>query len=182
MRNVHWTEGGDDQRTASVDVITANVKSVGELLFCDFAGQRFFHKTHGLFFSTSSTIFLLVVDATLKDEELRRSSHYWASFVKCSVPISGKASVLVIGSRKDLLSHSSLTTAKTILRSLVAYLQTTFGRWFHFSKNVFVLNCRQRRSNEMSLFVQTLREVKTLALEVNNNMHALRVLYSFQCL
>ncbi|XP_065835433.1 uncharacterized protein [Oscarella lobularis] len=165
LRNVHWTEGGDDRRTASVDVTTANIESVGKLVFCDFAGQPFFHKTHGLFFSTSSTIFLLVVDVTLDDEELRKSSHYWASFVKCSVPLSGKAHVLVIGSRKDLLSQSSLKTAITNLQSLLAYLQSTFGRWFNFSKNAFILNCRQRRSFEMSLFLQTLREVKILALQ-----------------
>ena len=167
MRNIDSGEGDDDQRTASVDVTTAKIESVGELVFFDFAGQPFFHKTHGLFFSTSSTIFLLVVDVTLDDKELRRSSHYWASFVKCSVSLSGKGHVLVIGSRKDKLSQSSLKTAETNLTSLVAYLQATFGQWFNFSSTLFVLNCCQRRSNEMSLLRQTLSDVKILALEVN---------------
>ncbi|XP_065835673.1 uncharacterized protein [Oscarella lobularis] len=165
LRDVDWKDGGDDRRTASVDVTKTNVKSMGELVFCDFAGQPFFHKTHGLFFSTSSTIFLLVVDVTLDDEKLRRSSHYWISFVKCSVSLSGKAYVLVIGSRKDLLPQSSLTTAQMRISSLVAYLKSTFGRWFNFSENSFVLNCRQRRSIEISLLWQTLRKVKSNTLK-----------------
>ncbi|XP_065835879.1 uncharacterized protein [Oscarella lobularis] len=164
LRNVHW-EGGDDRRTASVDVTVAKVKSAGELMFCDFAGQPFFHKTHGLFFSASSTAFLFVVNLTIDEEELKRSSHYWASFVKCSVFLVGKAYAVVVGSKKDLLPRSHVGEAEAKLKRLVTYLQTMFGEWFEFVNNGFVLDCRQRSSKELIAFLKTLREVKSLSLK-----------------
>ncbi|XP_065835186.1 death-associated protein kinase 1-like isoform X2 [Oscarella lobularis] len=167
LRNIHWKDGGDDQRTASVDVTVANIKSAGgELVLCDFAGQRFFHKTHGLFFSASSTIFLLVVDLTGGDEDdLRSSSHYWASFIKCSVLLVDKAYVVLIGSKKDLLSKSDVDKSKTKLKRLRGYLQTKFGQWFEFAENEFVLNCRKQSSRNLDSFKKTLSELKLLSLK-----------------
>ena len=156
--------GGDDQRTASVDVTVANIKLAGELVFCDFAGQPFFHKTHGLFFSASSTIFVLVVDLTTDEKELITTSHYWASFVKCSVFLAGKAHFLVIGSKKDQLSD--LDIAQTKLKNLLVHLQATFGQWFEFFGNAFSLNCRERSSKELFEFQQSLSEVKRFTVEV----------------
>ena len=136
-------------------------------MFCDFAGYPFFHQTHGLFFPQSSAIFLLVVDLTCDKESMKRSSHYWASLVKCSsVFHAGKRHSLVIGSRKDFLSQSGLDRAITKLNELVAYLQTTFGQWFEFSGNAFFLNCRERGSKEMSVLRETLRAMKRRALKV----------------
>ena len=170
MRNVNWQEGGDDQRTASVDVTVADTKFAGELVFCDFAGQPFFHKTHGLFFSATSTIFLLVVDLNEDEDEMRRSSHYWASFVKCSVFLAKKAYVVVIGSKRDELSRSNLDSAETKLKNLVRYLQATFGQWFEFVDDVFLLNCREKSSKQLKSFQRILGEVKCRALKVNKRI------------
>ncbi|XP_065835183.1 death-associated protein kinase 1-like isoform X2 [Oscarella lobularis] len=172
LRNVNWQEGGDDQRTASVDVTVADTKFAGELVFCDFAGQPFFHKTHGLFFSATSTIFLLVVDLNEDEDEMRRSSHYWASFVKCSVFLAKKAYVVVIGSKRDELSRSNLDSAETKLKNLVRYLQATFGQWFEFVDDVFLLNCREKSSKQLKSFQRILGEVKCRALKETKDVPA----------
>ena len=115
-------------RTASMAVTTVTVDSAGELVFCDFAGQPFFYKTHGLFFSETTTMFLLVVDLTQSYDELRESSHFILSFAKCSGAFTKKANVLVSGSKKDLLSDWK--SGENQFRRLFRYLQITFGAWF----------------------------------------------------
>ena len=139
-------------------------------MFCDFAGQPFFHKTHGLFFSATSTIFLLVVDLNEDEDKIRRSSHYWASFVKCSVFLDAKAYVVVIGSKRDQLSCPILIEAEAKLKHLVRYLQATFGQWFEFVDDVFLLNCREKSSKQLKSFQRTLGEVKCRALKVLTNL------------
>ena len=163
--NIDWRKGGDDERTASMDVSLANVKFAGELVFCDFAGQSFFHKTHGLFFSESTTAFLLVVDLTKNDDDLQRSSHYFCSYVKCSVVFTEKAYFLVIGSKSDMLS-SRLETLRVRVRHLVTYLRLTFGRWFNFCEDFFVLNCRDRSSRTLNLLRKAIGDVKALVIKV----------------
>ncbi|XP_065835304.1 death-associated protein kinase 1-like isoform X2 [Oscarella lobularis] len=164
LRNINWRKGGDDERTASMEVSVAKVKSAGELVFCDFAGQSFFHKTHGLFFSESTTAFLLVADLTKSDNDLLRSSHYFCSFVKCSVIFTEKAYFLVIGSKSDMLSVR-LETLQIRLRHLVTYLRLTFGRWFIFCEDFFVLNCRDRSSKTLSHLRKNIGLVKALAIK-----------------
>ena len=166
LQDIDWKKGGDDRRTASMEVSKAVIKSVGEIVFCDFAGQHHFHKTHNLFFSEFTTAFLLVVDLTKDYSELEKSSFYFCSFAKCSVGLTEltKAFVIVIGSRKDMLKN--LENGEKKMRQLVASLRQTYGRWFKFYKNSFVLNCRERRSKTLDLLKQALGEVKARVIEV----------------
>ena len=146
----------------------ANIKSAGgELVFCDFAGQRLFHKTHALFFSASSTIFFLVLDLTTSEEELKKSSGYWTSFIKCSVFLLGeKAHVVVIGSKKDLRSPSNVDK-REIVGNVLQYLQANFGQWFNFyDERLFVLNCRNLKSKNLDNLKGALGKLKRRSLEV----------------
>ncbi|XP_065835188.1 death-associated protein kinase 1-like isoform X2 [Oscarella lobularis] len=172
LQNIEWQE--DDKRTVSIDITAANVESAGDLIFCDFAGQPLFHKTHGLFFSESSAIFLLVVDLTKTKEELIATGDYWASFVKCSVCLSGQAcNVVVIGSKKDKLRYEALETAKRTMRDLVKHLQITFGKWFKFHDKFFVLNCRERYSGKVTLLRKIIGDTKGLALKTASDVPAI---------
>ncbi|XP_065840990.1 serine/threonine-protein phosphatase 6 regulatory ankyrin repeat subunit B-like isoform X2 [Oscarella lobularis] len=135
-----------DARTAGVDIITATIDSAGELIFCDFAGQPTFHKTHGLFFSEATTIFVLVVDLTMSEEELDKCAFYWLSFVKCSIRMKGKAMLVVVGSRGDQDSGEKLT-------GISNHLRIKFKKWFTLRQH-FVLDCREQESVRL----QKLRE------------------------
>ena len=166
LRNIDWKKESYDRRTVSMEVTKAAIKPAGDIVFCDFAGQPYFHKTHGLFFSDSTTVFLLVVDLTKSSSELQESSFYFCSFVKCSVGLTEqkKAFVIVIGSRKDELQN--LENGEMKLRHLVVNLRKTYCRWFNFFERHFVLNCRQRRSRTLDLLKQAIGKVKTLVIEV----------------
>ena len=150
-----------------MEVTKTAIKSAGEIVFCDFAGQSYFHKTHGLFFSESTTAFLLLVNLTKSNSELQESSFYFCSFVKCSVGLTElkKAFVIVIGSRKDALQN--LENGEIKLRQLVVNLRKTYGRWFIFYEKHFVLNCRKRSSKTLNLLKHAIGKVKTLVIEVN---------------
>ena len=165
LRGIEWKEG-KEERTAGVDITVADVESAGELVFCDFAGQPLFHKTHGLFFSGSSRSFLLVADLSKTKEELKTESEYWMSFLKCGVCLPGQAYVVVIGSKKDELSPVALQRAKKTIKNLVETLQILFGEWFEIYDNPFVLNCRECSSSEASELRKTLGDIKQRALEV----------------
>ena len=166
LRNSDWKKERDDCRTASMEVSKAAIKSAGEVIFCDFAGQPYFHKTHGLFFSESTTVFLLIVDLTKSNSELQESSFYFCSFVKCSVGLTElkKAFVIVVGSRKDKIQN--LDAGEMKLRQLVVNLRKTFHDWLNFYKKHFVLNCRERGSKTLDLLKQAIGEVKALVIEV----------------
>ncbi|XP_065844984.1 death-associated protein kinase 1-like isoform X2 [Oscarella lobularis] len=168
LQNIDWREGGDDVRTASMDVTAATVDSAGELVFCDFAGQPFFYKTHGLFFSETTTMFLLVVDSTQSCDQLRESSHFILSFVKCSGAFTEKANVLVLGSKKDLLSD--LKCGEVRFRRLFRYLKITFGAWFNFQENYFLLNCRDRSSNQLGLLRKAIGVAKEKTIETSSDV------------
>ena len=162
-----------------MEVSKTAIKSVGDAIFCDFAGQPYFHKTHGLFFSESTTVFLLVVDLTKSNSELQESSFYLCAFVKCSVGLTElkKAFLIVIGSRKDELQN--LENGEMKLRELVVNLRQTYGRWFSVHAKSFVLNCRERSSKTLELLKQAIREVKTLVIEVITFLNVGRFLNSF---
>ena len=166
LQNTDWRKGGDNRRTTSMDVSMATIKSSGEVVFCDFAGQPYFHKTHGLFFSESTTAFLLVVDLKKSYSELHESSFYFCSFVKCSVGLTElkKAFVIVTGSRKDELSN--LENGERKLRQLAVNLRQTYGRWLNIYEKYFVLNCRDRKAKSLDLLKQAIAEVKMLVIEV----------------
>ncbi|XP_065830423.1 uncharacterized protein [Oscarella lobularis] len=163
LKNIYWKNGGDDKRTAGMDVSAAKIKSAGDVVFCDFAGQEFFHKTHGLFFSESTTVFLLVVDLTKDENELKTWSHYFCSFVKCSVVLNEKANFVVVGSKRDLLPIA--TVGETKLQQVFTYLRLNFGPWFNFYKRYFVLNCRDRKSSDLDLLREAISEVKALTIK-----------------
>ena len=147
-----------DARTAGVDIITATIDSAGELIFCDFAGQPTFHKTHGLFFSEATTIFVLVVDLTMSEEELDKCAFYWLSFVKCSIRMKGKAMLVAVGSRGDQDSGEKLT-------GISNHLRIKFKKWFTLKQH-FVLDCREQESVRLQKLREYIGSLKQECIKV----------------
>ncbi|XP_065826321.1 uncharacterized protein [Oscarella lobularis] len=146
-------------RTAGVDVVRAIVDGAGEVVFCDFAGQSNFHKTHSLFLSESNTLYLLVVDLTESEQEIRFRSSYWLSLTKCSVGSSSKNNVIIIGSRGDK------TDGRGVMKRLLNSLKAKFGKYFIFSDETFVLDCRVSVSETMQRLREYIGHVKEECIE-----------------
>ena len=148
-------------RTAGVDVVKAMVDGAGEVVFCDFAGQSNFHKTHSLFLSESNTLYLLVVDLTEPEQRMRfRSSSYWLSLIKCSVGSSSKNNVIIIGSRGDK------TDGRDAMKRLLTSLKAKFGKYFIFSDETFVLDCRVSASETMQRLRGHIGQLKAESIKV----------------
>ena len=82
----------EEERTIGINVMTANIPGVGRVSLWDHAGQKQFHKTHGLFFSPSNSFFILLVSLVrgkerrlCSVEELRDELQYWLSFLRSSL-------------------------------------------------------------------------------------------------
>ena len=103
-----------------VEITAVETSYADKIVVVDFAGQPFFHKMHKQLFSSSSTIFLLVVDLTQSEEEHRRLSHYLLSFVKRCVRLPEKACIVVYGSY----------FSRELQKRLVTYLRAEFNQWF----------------------------------------------------
>ena len=146
-----------DLRTAGVDVVTAIVDGAGEVVFCDFAGQPNFHRTHSLFFSRSNSLYLLVVDLTESEPKIYSRLSYWLSLMKCSIKSSSNINVIIIGSRGDK------TDGRDVMKRLLNSLKAKFETYFNFFDQTFILDCRLSRSEAM----QSLRgQLKKKCIEV----------------
>ena len=115
-------------RKIGVEITSVEASYADKIVVVDFAGQPFFHKMHKQLFSSSSTIFLLFVDLSQSEEEQRRLSHYWLSFVKCCVRLPEKACIVLSGGH-----NSYLWVDARELERLVTYLQAQFNQWFVFT-------------------------------------------------
>ena len=161
VSEVHVDESSDPNlRTAGIDIIQATIDEVGELVFCDFAGQPNFHKTHSLFFSGSTTVYLLVVNLEKSEQELFSSSLYWLSLTKCSIGSSNNSCVVLIGSRGDKVD------GRGMLRRLKTSLMSKFEKYFEFSSENFILDCRRSSSPDMHSLRKLIYRLKTIIIEV----------------
>ncbi|XP_065826100.1 uncharacterized protein [Oscarella lobularis] len=143
----------DPDRTACIKFEEANISSAGELVFCDFGGQKDFHKTHSLFFS-SATVFVLVIDLTRPWDEILGSGFYWLSFTKCSLLVSdSKVRLILVGSRGEQVEPK-------LLKRLSCSLRAKFSKWFDISDEQFVLDCRSSRTQAMNSIKDHLSQLK----------------------
>ena len=157
--------GPNDFRTAGIKFHKANISFAGDLLFCDFGGQKNFHKTHSLFFS-SETVLVFVTDLNRSWDDILSSGLYWLSFAKCSLfpcAENRKASLMLVGSHGDEVGPE-------MLRRLAPSLKAKFSEWFHISDEEFVLDCRSPRSQAMNGIRAHLRQLKQQCIEVKFRM------------
>jgi len=151
-----------EERTAGMDIVKAKIDEAGDVVFCDFAGQTNFYKTHSLFFAESTTIYVLVVDLTKGDRELVQSSSFWLSFVKCSVGSSSKYIAVLVGSRGDTRNTFKLEALQTSLSA-------RFCNSFVISEKPFALDCREGKLAEMDRLRSHIYELKRSCIEVQFN-------------
>ena len=99
---------GVDEKTAGIVPHEFESKTYGRVNLYDFAGQREFYGSHAALLQnaiqTSTPIFLLVVDLSESNDDIKSKIFYWLSFLEnqCT-SVSSKPHFLVIGSHVDVL-------------------------------------------------------------------------------
>ena len=99
---------GVDEKTAGIVPHEFESKAYGRVTLYDFAGQKEFYGSHAALLQnaiqTSTPIFLLVVDLSESNDDIKSKIFYWLSFLEnqCT-SVSSKPHFLVIGSHVDVL-------------------------------------------------------------------------------
>ena len=99
---------GVDEKTAGIVPHEFESKTYGRVTLYDFAGQKEFYGSHSALLQnaiqTSTPIFLLVVDLSESNDDIKSKIFYWLSFLEnqCT-SVSSKPHFLVIGSHVDVL-------------------------------------------------------------------------------
>ena len=99
---------GVDEKTVGIVPHEIESKTYGRVTLYDFAGQREFYGSHAALLQnaiqTSTPIFLLVVDLSESNDDIKQNIFYWLSFLEnqCT-SVSSKPHFLVIGSHVDVL-------------------------------------------------------------------------------
>ena len=169
----------EEERTIGINVMTAYIPGVGRVSLRDYAGQKQFHKTHGLFFSASNSLFILLVSLVrgkekrrCSDEELRDELQYWLSFLRSSLDGEFIPTVLIMASRGDYYRDG-----QRVLQHVVDYIRELFKGMINIIQHCLVLDCRKCSSPEMRKLKRFLRDMKQQLKQVITRL----IEYSFVC-
>ena len=153
-----------DLHTVGVNFQSVNVPGLGDCLLFDFAGQKRFHKTHGLLFPATKSVFILLVNLMMGKDEMLKRAKYWLSFLRACFDESVKPVVVMAASRGDRCSENS--EERVAFSSVVEYLRELFNDKVIIKESSVVLDCRKSRSAAMQQLKDLLDVVRTEIIEV----------------
>ena len=158
------------RRVSDVDAKTAGIvphdfesKKYGRVTLYDFAGQREFYSTHAAFLynviQTSSPIFLLVVNMSVKNDTIKQHILYWLSFVEnqCHA-INCQSYVIVIGSHADIVlsgGNDPQQKAMEISESIIKTFQSSVVQYVA----ICPMDCQYPESSGMTKLRSCLVEI-----------------------
>ena len=151
----------EEKRVIGINVTTADIPGVGLVSLWDMAGQKLFHKTHGLFFSSNSFFILLVSLVRGRErrlcsvEEVLEELRYWLSFLRSSLDAEFVPTVLVMASRGDYYRDGQV-----MLQRVVDYMRELFKGKINIIQHCLVLDCRKSLSPEMKQLRKCLHDTK----------------------
>jgi signal recognition particle receptor subunit beta len=148
-----------DLRTVGVNFKQVNVPGLGDCLLFDFAGQEQFHKTHGLLFPATKSVFILLVSLMVEKDEMVRQAKYWLSFLRACFDDSVKPIVLMAASRGDQCPEDS--EERIEFGHVVEYMRQLFNDKVIIKESSVVLDCRKSSSDAMQQLKNLLDEVRT---------------------
>lgn len=149
-----------EERTAGIDVVDVTLARYGKFSFWDFAGQDNFHRTHGVFFDESTTIFILVLSLTSDIASLEATGRYWLAFLKACINPQRRALVILVGSRADK------GKGRAALKRVHKQLSKLFSDFFMIADRIFTLDCRKASSADMDELRCFVGEMKDACLLV----------------
>ena len=155
-------------RTRGIDVLPVKTESGTEYSFWDFAGQADYHVHHDLFITLRSSLFVLLVDARLTEDERREHGMYWMRYIMTQCPPGVKPKVLVLATHIDERGADlagDLPFA-IYLGLLLEDLKDVFGECVTFLLDeVLPINCRDVSSDGMATLKKELDKAHALICE-----------------
>ena len=170
-----WERQRDDpkceyERTVGINVMMVDVPGVGRFSLFDYAGQKQFHKTHGLFFSAINSFFILLISLLTGEErqpctfeELILVAQYWLSFLRASLAKHVIPTVMIAASRAD-----SCPDGQGLLQQVVSHLRELFKGSITIREECFLLDCRKSWSQEMKQLRGLLKQVRDQYMQVSS--------------
>ena len=171
------------KRVSGVDTNTVGIiphdfqsKTYGRITLYDFAGHREFYVGHIAplqnSIKNSAPIFLVVVDVSQSDEDIKQSIFYWLSFLdnQCT-SVSSKPHIIVIGSHADMLKSrgEDLNHKASFITSLLTTPQFSNLEFTGF----VAMDCRYADSAGMRELHQALKtSCDSLRIQENVNFIA----------
>ncbi len=137
----------------------------GEVMFYDFAGDPEYYSSHAAILEVLSSpgchVFLLVVDLSRDQDQLRQQLGHWITFISNnSKHPQGRSVVLIIGSHADVVKAQRQDPNAT----LACIRAFTFDQCNQLSGNLqvedaFELDCRNLYSTNISKVLQRLKDL-----------------------
>ena len=170
-----WERQRDDptcefERTVGINVMTVDIPGVGRFALFDYAGQKQFHKTHGLFFSAANSFFILLISLLTGEErrlrtfeELIDEAHYWLSFLRASLGVELTPTVMLAASRAD-----SFPDGQALLQQVVSHMHDVFDGKITIREECFLLDCRKSWSQGMKQLRAFLKQVRDEYMQVSS--------------
>ena len=170
-----WERQHDDpecelERTVGINVMTVDIPGVGRFSLYDYAGQKQFHKTHGLFFSAVNSFFILLISLLTGEErrpctleELIHVAQYWLSFLRASLGEECIPTVLIAASRADRCPDG-----QGLLKQVVSHMRDVFKGKIKIREECFLLDCRKSWSRGMKQLRGFLKQVRKEYMEVSS--------------
>jgi death-associated protein kinase len=152
------------ERTVGINVTTVDIPGVGLLSLFDYAGQKQFHKTHGLFFSTINSLFILLISLLTEkegerrcrsSEELVEEAHYWLAFLRSSIGEEFTPTVIIAVSRADYFPN-----CQDLIEDFVGHIRNVFIGKVIIREEYFLLDCRKSWSRGMRQLRQILKKTR----------------------
>ena len=167
----------------TLGIVPYDIKNpdVVNITLYDLSGHPNYHSSHVAFVKSlnqsSPGVFVLVVDTTLPDIEIRKQLLYWHSIIisTCS-PASKKSKIIVVASHVDRLDKKLVAVKKQLVEDTMAEVDN--GSMSNFVGCVG-LNCSKIQSKRLPPFFEILSE-SCKALESNNDSNVYcHLLYNF---
>ena len=170
-----WERKRDDprcelERTVGVNVMTVDIPGVGHFVLYDYAGQKQFHKAHGLFFSAVNSFFILLISLLTGEErrlctfeELIHVAQYWLSFLRASLGGEFIPTVMIAASRADRCPDG-----QGLLQQVVSHMRDVFKGKITIREECFMLDCRKSWSRGMKQLRGFLKQVRDEYMQVSS--------------
>ena len=124
-----------------------NSKRLGRVLFYDFAGDPEYYSSHAAILeniTSSSNVFIIVVDLREDNTKIRNNLHYWFSFIQYQK--SDTNNIIFIGSHSDVMVKEDIEEREKVFE---CFFENAYGT--SHEKEVFKLDCCFPKSKELSL-------------------------------
>ena len=184
----HIKCGGVKERTAGIECHTIHSSRIGSFTIYDLAGHREFHNSHDTVIrsSTSSGMFLFVIDLTASLDDLKHTVSYWLSFIQSQVHVCAEATLQV--STPYLLaagSHVDSVKSKADLEEKESVVRCFCKRAGHINFVDYVaVDCRYSESPPLTQLRSYMRDAHNKlqsAPEVTFHAHCFHIYVVSQC-